>query len=304
MSSVLIFDTWGAVSPSFVATQQVGGSHMHLAQIAEYLAGQGMRVDAYHMGPRSDEGGVRYWSEHTLTPQTVDTLILVGNSTLPATCWKRAFAFQVIDPRPVPHLFDHLKGVDITMVCVSDWQAGLFRNLGFKTHVIPVPIPDEWYGPSDIPRTWDFGCFSSWNKGAKETVEAWDSSWGRLAVGSPYSQPADASLVCAHKDVMWLGSLQPREKWIQAMRSVGAIARICTIGETFGVVDVAARAMGKSCYTLCTGDIGALREVGAEPFTDPAEWREAIKQRRPHPGGDAEQFRLSRVLPQWLELIK
>jgi hypothetical protein len=278
---------------------------MHLAQVAEWLAGAGVLVMANHKGPDSNEGRVMYRDVADPWDGTFHSLILVGNSALPQhAAWDRAFAFQVIDPRPVPHLFDHLRGVDITMVCVSEWQAALFRDLGFKTHVIPVPIPDEWYGmPRLLPLQGDFGCFSSWNKGAKETVDAWDPAWGTLVVGSPYSHPIEWE--SGRGNIVWLGTLQPRSMWLNAMRSVPAIARICTIGETFGVVDVAARAMGIPCYTLCTGDVGALREVGAAPFTDPAEWREAIKQRVPHPVGtrDVEEFELSRVLPRWVELV-
>jgi len=304
MIDVLFYDDRGGFGPTFNREHAVGGAEMHLVQIAEYLAARGSRVlaNVHQDGQLVDEGGVAYADSRRLsfTHEWVGTLIIVGCASVPEVRAERVFAFQVVDPRPHPERFDHLRG-RATMVCVSEWQADLFRELGHEAIVIPVPMPDEWYEPDpEAIRSWDFGCFSSWNKGAKETIDAWDGSMGSLAVGSPYSHPAHVE---PRPWVEWLGTLRPREKWIAAMRSVRAIARICTIGETFGVVDVAARAMGIDCYTLCTGDVGALREVGAAPFTDPAEWREAIRQRRPHPGGDAERYRASRVLPEWLKLV-
>ena len=60
----------------------------------------------------------------------------------------------------------------------------------------------------------------------------------------------------------------------------GGGARVCTIAETFGVVDVAARAMDES-YTLCTGEIGSLTEVGAKVYTDIGMWSVSIRERMP-----------------------
>lgn len=304
MSLVLFFDDRGGFGPTFNRENAVGGAEMHLVQVAEFLAESGYQVHAAVRGPTLEEGGVYYWPETMAGHQTeVNTLIVVGCASMPTTVKAhQTFAFQVVDPRPHPGMFAHLLG-KATMVCVSEWHANLFRQLGHKAVSIPVPIPDEWYAP-DMRRKihHDFGCFSSFNKGGLATMNAWHDEWGTLAVGSPYSHP-EYTQENMPRGVQWLGTLRPRERWIDAMLSVGAIARICTIGETFGVVDVAARAMGLNCYTLCTGDVGALREVGARPFTDPAEWREAIRQRSPHPGGEAERFRASRVLPLWLDLL-
>ena len=96
------------------------------------------------------------------------------------------------------------------------------------------------------------------------------------------------------------------------MASGEAVARVCTIAETFGVVDVAARAMGMHSYTWCTGETAALQEVGAQPFHNRERWGEWIRDRRTHPyvSGDAtynrdvNDFRASRVLPKWLELLQ
>lgn len=305
MSSVVFYDDRGVCSPSELRKRQHGGSEHHQIQIFEWLVARGVAVHVYHRGAHSNENGVWYYNcEGDRVHDVADAVVIIGCSSNPQV-WRppgKTFAFQVVDPRPHPDLFAHLKGV-ATMVCVSDWEAELFRNLGHAAITIPVPVPDELYGSADPEPAYDFGCFSSWNKGALQTIQSWRSEWGVLAVGSPYSHP-DHTQDQMPAGVHWLGTLQPRETWLEAMRSVGAIARVCTIGETFGVVDVFARAMGINCYTLCTGDVGALREVGAQPFTDPAEWRMAIQQRTPHPLGDAERFRLSRVLPRWLELLK
>lgn len=317
---VLIFDDRGGFGPRFNKVHAVGGAEMHLVQIADYLASIGCQVEVFAHSDVADianssddplSGRPRYHDCRTLSPATIswqwDTIIVVGCSGLPhSVTANQTLAFQVVDPRPEPHHWNHLRGKAL-MVCVSHWQADLFRNLGHEAVVIPVPIPDEWYGLPRLSRSsdnvYEYGCLSSWNKGAYETIQAWQPHWGQLAVGSPYSHPPDVVDICRSKGIVWLGELRPREHWIFAMRQVRNIARVCTIGETFGVVDVAARAMGINSYTLCTKDVGSLREVGAKPFTDPAEWRAAIEQREPHPGGDAEAFKASRVLPRWGQLL-
>jgi hypothetical protein len=245
---------------------------------------------------------VHYWSEDT--GASYDHVVVIGCASIPPRSrGKRWWAFQVVDPRPHPQLFDHLKS-RCTSICVSDWEAELFRAIGHKAVTIPVPIPDEWYDPVQPPPSFDFVCVSSWNKGARDTIGIWDSAWGSLAVGSPYSHPDDAEDICKAHGVEWLGALTPRARWIGALYGGRAVARVCTIGETFGVVDAAAAAMGKPCYTLCTGDIGALREMGSPVFTDPGSWRHAVATRAPITRTrDVEDFRLSRVLPQWLELF-
>ena len=301
MIDVLFFDDRGGFSPSYIRGRPVGGSEMHQHQLAAWLVAQGQDVLVAHRGPASVEDGVQY--EPATSPYgRVGNLVVIGCASPPRVEALQTFALQVVDPRPHPHLWDHLKG-RAKMVCVSEWQAGLFRAIGHEAIVIPVPIPDEWYGLARA-RLRDSVCVSSWNKGAQATLDAWHPSMGHLSVGSPYSQPEDAEARCHAVGAWWLGALTPRERWIDALATASAMARVCTIGETFGVADVAARAMGIPSYTLCTGDVGALREVGAAPFTDPAAWREAIRQRHPHPGGDAERYRLSRVLPQWLEILK
>ena len=99
-------------------------------------------------------------------------------------------------------------------------------------------------------------------------------------VGSPYSHRRTLTHL-RRKGVTWLGSLVPRERWIAALASGEAVARVCTIAETFGVVDVAARAMGMNGYTLCTGEIGSLTEVGAKVYTDIGMWSLSIRERMP-----------------------
>lgn len=306
MSSVLFYDDRGGFSPTWNRERDVGGAEIHLVQIAEWLAAHGHCVNVMtHASERKEVNGVMYVDSRGWDPRfDQGTIVIVGCASIPTTCkYRQAFAFQVVDPRPHPHMWDHLRG-RATMVCVSEWQAELFREIGHEAVVIPVPIPDEWYMAAQnryiVPGR--SVCLSSWNKGAQATLDAWDPAWGELAIGSAYSQPIDAEDRCMAKGAVWLGKTK-RATWIAALATAERVVRVCTIGETFGVVDVAARAMGMPCYTLCTGDVGSLREVGARPFTDPAEWREAIRQKVPYPGGDAERFRASKVLPMWEGLI-
>jgi hypothetical protein len=301
---VVFYDDRGGFSPSFLRERQVGGSEHHQNQLAAFLASRGMEVAVYHRGPPSREDGVDYHPFDVQIPRRAKNLIVIGCATIPPIDCERVWGFQVIDPRPCGGLFDHYRAANATMVCVSEWQASLFRDMGFRATSIPVPIPDEWYGMARDPVPGRFVCVSSWNKGAQATIDAWDNSWGELAVGSPYSQPADAEDICRRKGVTWLGSLIPRERWIAALASGEAVARVCTIAETFGVVDVAARAMGMPAYTYCAGDVGALEEVGSHLFSMEG-WGTAIRDRwKLTSSRDVNDFRASRVLPKWLELLK
>lgn len=306
---IVFFDDRGGCSPSWVNARACGGSEMHQIQIFEHLARKGHDVRVFHRGGDSVEAGVNYVDCERCVPSEADALVVIGCASMPQCRAPKTYAFQVVDPRPHPQLFDHLKG-KATMVCVSEWQAGLFRAIGHEAVVIPVPIPDEWYAPPArqfVPGR--FLCLSSWNKGARETIEAWDNSWGELAVGSPYSQPVDAEAICRSRGVTWLGALTPRKRWIEALMTAQYGARVCTIGETFGVTDAAFRAMGISSYTLCTGDLGALPETGAAPFhglTGREQWEDAICRRAAHPGAstrDVNDFRMSKILPQWEALL-
>lgn len=309
MIDVLFYDDRGGFGPSFNRSHAVGGAEIHLVQVAEYLAAAGCRVVAnVHQndyGSGVTEGGVDYhdsrrwpWGESP-TDIHVDTCIVVGCASFPvAVRASRVFAFQVVDPRPCGHMFEHLRG-RATMVCVSDWQASLFRELGHRTVVIPVPIPDEWYerrGRRDL----DFVCISSWNKGTQRTLELWDRSWGELCVGSSYSHPDDAEQRCADVGARWLGMLRG-QAWADVLYRARAFARVCTIGETFGVADVAAMAQGVSTYTLCEREAAALAETGL-PFHTREAWEHCIRARAPLTQ-DVQRYRASRVLPQWMELL-
>lgn len=304
MIDVLFFDDRGGFGPTFNRTHAVGGAEMHLVQVAEYLAAKSLNVVACTKWPEFvEENGVMYFDSDKSKPGSCRTLIVVGCASLPPVRADKVFAFQVVDPRPHPQLFDHLKG-RATMVCVSEFQANLFRELGHEAIVIPVPIPDEWYGMPRTPVPGRFVCVSSWNKGARETIDMWRPEWGELAVGSPYSHPDDADRICRARGVTWLGTLRPRETWIKALSSGSAVARVCTIAETFGVTDVAARAMGMESYTLCTGEVGSLDEVGAHVYTRYDNWARSIERCGTWSSKiNVNDFRASRVLPKWVELV-
>ena len=104
----------------------------------------------------------------------------------PIDC-ERVWGFQVIDPRPCPDAFEHYKRADATMVCVSEWQAGLFRDMGFRATSIPVPIPDEWYGMARDPVPGRFVCVSKLEQGRPGHDRRVGNSWGssRLAPRTP-----------------------------------------------------------------------------------------------------------------------
>ncbi len=191
-----------------------------------------------------------------------------------------------------------------TMVCLSEWQAGLFRELGHDCVVIPSHIPDEYYDAPKTKAAEAFGCFSAWNKGTDATLEAWSAIGrpGRLYVGCPYSAPSDAAERCRAHGAFWVGTLRPRD-WLTYMQTIEAHVRVCNIGETFGVTDAIAEAMGARVHVWCTGDKGALPSTLAHRVSSSLEeWRSSIYERR-GPEREIPNYRASRILPMWLELL-
>jgi hypothetical protein len=317
-ADVVIYDEHCGWSPSLNASKGTGGYEVHMVQIASWLAAMGLRVvvfghnDCARMEHALPEHGVIYLDSRITNgdPWSCAALITCRASSVPT--WvtaQRTVTASVDDPRPCPERFAHLRGRS-TLVCVSEWQAGLFRDLGHECVVIPPPIWDETYRVAEHldGKVWGrHVCLSAWNKGTQETLDAWrrlpkrPSDW-QLLVGSPYSHPPDAAERCCEVGAVWLGTLTPDQvtAW---MVSAEAVFRVNVAPETFGVTDAIAEVLGCRVHCLCTNGVGAIDEVLESPYVTslPYAFRHGVLNSRPY--RTSKDFRVSTIMPRWLPVL-
>jgi hypothetical protein len=309
LTSLLIYDERCGWSPSLNASKGTGGTEVHLVQVATWLAGRGFDVTAFcHDGQHQVEDGVRYIESRAWDFRSpVDVLLTVRKSTIPTTFRAgRIFTLVTDDPRPEPDAYSHLLNRS-TLVCVSEWQAALYRALGHTCVVIPAMIDDATYA---IPHNYvpgRFACMSAWNKGTDETLRIWSHMSAlmpgkTLVVGCPYSAPADARQRCEDAGAIFVGGeLRPGDI-VRHLSLAEAHVRVCTIGETFGATDAIAAALGCRVHVYCTGDVGALPEtVPGGVWTSRPHWERAIARHEPVVMRD---FRVSKIMPQWEALLR
>ena len=304
MTSLLIYDAHCGWSPSLNASKGTGGTEVHLVQVAEWLAGQGAYVEAWCHDGKGMGVGVHYVESRdtTLRPsRCFDVAITVRRSRIPEITTGRIFTLVTDDPRPCPDDFAHLKGRS-TLICVSEWQAGLYRKLGHECVVIPPPIPDYYYELAKYKRPTDtMVCVSAWNKGTQALLDVWNEKRPRLYVGSPYSHPDDAMDRCQKAGAIWLGTLTPGAI-VSQLATASHHVRVVTAAETFGMTDAIAAAVGCRSIALAEGDPGALPDTvpGACWFTRQG-WEEAlaigVPARKP------PDYRMSKVMPMWAKLL-
>jgi hypothetical protein len=319
VTSVLIYDEHCGWSPSLNASKGTGGTEVHLVQVAEGLARAGCRVEAYcHDGQGQAENGVTYsdsrcWDRRPyrwsglgeFEPDPVHVLLTVRKSAIPTTFTPgRIFTLVTDDPRGEEHLYRHLLGRS-TLVCVSEWQAGLYRAAGHECVVIPAMLRDD-LAPATARLPKMFCCVSAWNKGTDRLLEEWPAISKMvpeysLAIGSPYSEPDDADDRCHAAGATWVGRLNP-DGIVDMLEQSAAHVRIATIEETFGATDAIARAVGTRVHVWCPNGFGALNEtVPGGAWRTKEGWIDAIRSESdPWP---AKDFRVSTIMPQWLELL-
>jgi len=323
---LVVYDQHFAWSPSYNETHPVGGWECHVVQIAEWLAGRGLRVVASRA---ADVEGLHVWSEggpaaHAGGVVWIDSRSLEGRSLLqcralitgrhsPIPDWihaDRIVTSAVDDPRHSKERYEHLLGRS-TIVCLSEWQAMLYRSMGHDTAVIPSAIDDAVYDLRGEHHPGRFVCVAAWNKGTMRTLAQWAllkskyPGWkAELRVGSPYSHPGDAKERCEQAGAHWIGQLSPK-RVIGELATAEAVFRVNDHHpETFGVTDALAEAVGTRVHCLRTGEIGAAREVLVSPYltADPAEFeRGVLFPALPYP--PPNDWRASRVLPMWKRLL-
>jgi hypothetical protein len=320
---LVIFNDRTAFSPSVLhgGAVQVGGFEVACEQIASGIASSlgvstgGGEVVVY--GPiESYERGVDYRLVYWGGKKPLECQALLTARACPIPSWIRAgrtFTTCVDDPRGEPESFAHLKG-RTTLVCLSEWQANLYRELGHeKVIVIPSMISDDVYSYRACEKTAGrFVCVNAWNKGTDETLRAWAKIRKRLPgcelhVGSPYSHPPDAAERCVFAGAKWIGTLSPTAV-VSALSTAEAVFRVCTRPETFGVADAIAEVVGARVHCLCTNGKGGAVDVLASPYLtegDAFEQNVIMAHEKwptelPTPRAD---YRASTIIKRWEEVL-
>ena len=315
---VILYDEHQSWSPSINASARdgkgIGGWEVFQVQIASWLAAAGYRVWAINPGSRPDrhEKGVYYGLGDPADTVQCRALILGRHSRIPD--WIQAdktVTSAVDDPTHTRHDYDHLKGKSL-IVCISEWQAVLYRDLGHDAIAIPSMISDEIYARPRPASKRGMVCVSAWNKGTDATLALYADMRRRwpalpdLYVGSPYGAPMDAARRVQHYGAKYLGgALKPGEV-VSALEGAEAVFRVCIAPETFGVTDAIAEVVGTRVHALFTRGLGASREVLASSYlTEDSETFEvgvlkALGKPATQPKSD---YRVSTIMPRWLPVL-
>lgn len=306
MKSVVFWDSLQSWGPG--VSRPMGGWEVMCRQLCEGLAGAGVEVHAYRAGGSTVEhNGVRYWDsrdEHALA--RCNALILGRNSRRPmGPRAEKIVVAAVDDPRYEKH------EIVAPVVCLSEWQASMFRDMGHTAWVIPSMIDDWIYDLKPVKRANSYVCVNAWNKGTDATLRLWKELAlpGELTVGSPYGAPEDAYQRCAAVGARWVGQLNARQV-VAELASAEAVFRVCERPETFGVTDAIAEVVGTRVHCLCTNGVGATAESlseGAVVVTDPGEFAQWVRW-RPGPGGyivaPRSDYRVSTIIPRWIKALR
>lgn len=315
---LILFNSRTAFAPSVLGSGvAVGGFEVACEQVASGVASGGRQVLAYHAGLSGIERGVTYVPTENAIKYGSEIRALLTARACPIPPWIRAertFTTCVDDPRGEPESFAHLKG-RTTIVCLSEWQANLYRELGHeRVIVIPSMIADDVYSYRACEKVpGRFVCVNAWNKGTDETLRAWARLRKRLPgcelhVGSPYSHPPDAAERCAWAGAKWIGQLGPSAV-VSALSTAEAVFRVCTAPETFGVADAIAEVVGARVHCLCTNGFGGARDaLSSQSLTvhpDMFEKYMVMTHEKwptllPEPRAD---YRVSTIIKRWEEVL-
>lgn len=317
MIDIVFYDANFGWGPTYNATHPVGGWEVYQTQMATWFAASGLRVVALQRGGSETVGGVEYidtreFGRERLFKTYVARVCITGrHSALPTYIGADSvFTSVVDDPRFCDETYDHLKGRS-TLVCISDWQRGLYQALGHDAVTIRSCLDDDIYEWKRPEWAEGFVCVNAWNKGTEATLAMWrqmkakHTSWkATLRVGSPYSHPADAAERCSAAGASWIGTLSPRQV-VTTLASAEAVFRVnAWHPETFGVCDAIAEAVGTRVHCLFTGEVGASPEAIVSPYltTHIAGFQDGVLfPNKPYPR--AKDWRVSTIMPQWLKLL-
>jgi hypothetical protein len=315
VTSVLFWSPGYEWRPSLERDRPGGGSEVHLSHLVEGYVAAGHRVTI--LGPYGGppEDGVTFvpvYDGALVQEQRCDLLVVCGPNSHPD--WikaRRAVALVAHGPEVA------IPGFRAEPICVSDYQADLWRKAGYAPTVIPCFVPDDYHDLASVskdPRR--FINASPRNKGADVTLYEWAKLRERLPGAElvwtcGYDAPPPEALKTP--GVRWLGKLPPRQLAMEIAKSAG-LFHASTSAETFFVVAAIAEIARVRCHILCK-HFGAIRTTVNSPLVtmDPEQWREDMVEAfdRERVDGAApgrfyaapNDYRFSTLMPRWLELV-
>ncbi len=316
---IVLYDSIGM--PYTGATPEnhgLGGSEFQAILVAEGLAERGRRVLVLNNTTKSESiRGVDYANHARAQYMTAcDVLVVQRYSQLPPILARKT----IVAASDVPgNHYDHFSPLfaghgDATLVAVSAWQRRLFAA-GWRSVVIPNMLPDEIYSQERTAKTSRFVYASAALKGLEPTLEAWQTLRKRsrrddleLRICTPGYDHADTTRF-ANAGVRFLGSLPFRQVIGEIADSAG-IFYVNAWSETFGIVPALTEALKRRTHILCTSDPGGLPDTINSPLltsdreTFDRQFLEALATpNEPRWQAPANDFRASRVIDRWLELI-
>jgi len=324
---VVISQNFGRSIDSYRArTQPNGGSELHTVVLAEGLVRAGFSVAVLQPGGSFVRwAGTDYYSAQDVAERGIweldcDVLISQRFGQLPRNVSFSRLVVEMHDlpdeRAQVPHDFmAQIPGAKT--VVHSKYNAELYPGWPGLT-IIPAAFEESLY---DLPkvarethrkkRTFIYG--SAALKGLEPTLQLWgelkrhksEFSQAKLIVTSPgYDSPQFDKLRSTpgvvFEQPQTLGDMQMR------LANADGIFMVNLLPETFGCVQTMAEIAGRPCWALCLNGPGALREVLANPWsvhTDPQQFVAAISQPKWPKVAPARDYRMSTVLPRWLDVL-
>lgn len=301
--------------------QGLGGSEFEAVLLLETLAQKGLNVISFNKTPfPAHQYGVYYYPLDTLKIQKFKckTLIVERMSNIPHEVID--FEKLIIWATDVPGDSYNLHepwfkiGSDTTLVAVSQWHTSLFPSHWNKTHIYNM-IPDWVY---DIKSAKDNNLFiyaSAAQKGLAQTVDCFKElkknyffKKHELIVLNPGYDDPQAEALKKNK-IQFAGSL-PFKEVVQNLAKCGSMLYIDTFPETFGISPVMAEILGCNTFIFCPNGFGALKETMNSNLIDNEQNRffnnllEFGKNPKSIIKPTPKDYRISTIIPQWMNLIK
>lgn len=298
----------------------LGGSEFETLLLAESLAKKNLKVLILNKtGAISIEYGVTYYPITILDFRNFKckNLIALRNSPIPYEKIDFDNVFIWTTDLPNNESFIHFanwcgKGRPGTLVCVSDWQKSMYPP-EWNVKTIYNMLPDWVYDYKAEKNKNNYIYASAAMKGLPQTIEMWKEhkknyflKKANLSVCSPGYDSVDMDVMNKNK-ISFLGNL-PFHDVVETIGKSGFMYYVNTHPETFCIVAALAEAVNTPVMGLCLANPGALPEVLTGPFltNNQEEFTKNIMETaKNYPAQvNKKDYRISKILPQWLSLLK
>jgi len=324
---VIFFDTVGnAFTRESLKTKPSGAAEIAIVKYAHWIAEQGYSVFVRNETYACDvDGGVVYGN----LPQEMArcrALVISRYSRIPQNIQADRTIIWSVDADP--HCHDHQKHLFeqklATLVCISPWHATLFPR-SWPIRVIPSALPDATYLPNpgenagvgQIKRDPHLFVYcSAALKGLVATLGYWkmlkhkypELAKARLVVTTPgYDKPDVAMIEDAGAE--YIGDLPP-DGVERLLRTAAGLFFVNTFPETFCLAAVLAESVGCRCHILLGKVHGAIPwsvrspHVTQDPVLFERDFIEAYRSPSLYPVVRPNDFRMSKVMPEWLDVLE